>query len=170
MNDEWWWMMNDEWWMMNDEWWMMNDGWWMMNDEWWMMNDIALNRNQFIHSVVNLFAFGSRWGSSFFLSQNAKSLFRTTPASKNSGSALRAASQVAGASQPRKTSKIGRKSTWNRRKSRLWRSREPFSIDLCCSRYRNFWNIRNFRIIRKLRRSGISGISGMSDPPGSSRG
>ena len=39
-------------------------------------------------------------------SQSAKCLFRTTPASKNRGSALRAASLVARLLQPRKTSKI----------------------------------------------------------------
>ena len=42
-------------------------------------------------------------------SPNEKSLFRTTPVSKNKGSALRAASRVARATQPRKTTKIGPK-------------------------------------------------------------
>ena len=42
-------------------------------------------------------------------SQSAKCLFRTTPASKNRGSALRAASLVARLLQPRKTSKINPK-------------------------------------------------------------
>ena len=46
------------------------------------------------------------FGQFSVFSQNAKSLFRTTPASKNRGSALRAASLDARLLQPRKTSKI----------------------------------------------------------------
>ena len=46
MNDDGWWMMNDEWRMTNDGRWMieylMNYEWWMMNQEWSMMNDDCL--------------------------------------------------------------------------------------------------------------------------------
>ena len=86
-----------------------------------------------------------------FFSQNVKSLFRTTPASKNRGSALRAASRVARASQLRKTSKIGQKWSQNRLKSCLGRSGAAFSADFRRSRHRNFRNIRNLRNLRSLR-------------------
>ena len=39
MNDDWWWLMNDDWWMMIDDWLMIDDWWSMIYDRWLMIDD-----------------------------------------------------------------------------------------------------------------------------------